>query len=82
MHRKRSFSKFMASRMSGSVLPAVCWHAGFHTSTSEAASGSTSPQHEQEEASPSCWEELRRRDEVAADKNFDNFVNANADGVH
>ncbi|XP_040070451.3 tigger transposable element-derived protein 6-like [Ixodes scapularis] len=54
-------------------------HAGFHTSTSEAASGSTSPQHEQEEASPSCWEELRRRDQVAADQDFDDFVNANAD---
>ncbi|KAM7281492.1 tigger transposable element-derived protein 6-like [Ixodes scapularis] len=54
-------------------------HAGFHTSTSEAASGSTSPQHEQEEASPSCWEELRRRDQVAADQDFDDFVNADTD---
>ncbi|KAG0441597.1 hypothetical protein HPB47_015911 [Ixodes persulcatus] len=51
-------------------------HAGFHTSTSEAASDSTSLQHEQEEASPSCWEELRRRDQVAADESFDDFVNA------
>ncbi|KAH7933927.1 hypothetical protein HPB49_019319 [Dermacentor silvarum] len=32
---------------SGSVLPAACWHAGFHPSTSETESGSTSPQHEQ-----------------------------------
>ncbi|KAL1439377.1 hypothetical protein MTO96_010389 [Rhipicephalus appendiculatus] len=54
-------------------------HAGFHSSTSEAASGSTSPQHEQEAASPSCWEEFRRRDEVAADQNFDDFVNSDAD---
>ncbi|KAL1440657.1 hypothetical protein MTO96_009213 [Rhipicephalus appendiculatus] len=53
--------------------------AGFHTSTFEAASGSTSQQHEQEETSPSCWEELRRRGEVAADQNFDDFVNADAD---
>ncbi|KAH7976546.1 hypothetical protein HPB52_016111 [Rhipicephalus sanguineus] len=35
--------------------------------------------HEQEEASPSSWEELRRRDEVAADHNFDDFVVADAD---
>ncbi|XP_037502729.1 tigger transposable element-derived protein 4-like, partial [Rhipicephalus sanguineus] len=54
-------------------------HAGFCTSTSEAASGSTSLQREQEEASPSCWEELHRCDEAAANQNFDDFVNANAD---
>ncbi|KAH7950949.1 hypothetical protein HPB52_003262 [Rhipicephalus sanguineus] len=45
----------------------------------KAASGSASLQHEQEEASPSCWEELRRRDEVAADHNFDDFVIADVD---
>ncbi|KAH7982357.1 hypothetical protein HPB52_004199 [Rhipicephalus sanguineus] len=45
----------------------------------EAASGSTSPQHEQVEASPSCWEELRLRDELATDHNFDNFVITDAD---
>lgn len=61
------------------MLPAACWHADFHTSSSEAASGSTSPQNEQEEASPSCWKELHRCDEVAADQNFDDFVNTDAD---
>ncbi|KAG0427315.1 hypothetical protein HPB47_025620 [Ixodes persulcatus] len=62
-----------------SIVASRFRHAGFHTSTFEAASGSTSPQHEREEASPSRWEELRRRDQVAADQNFDDFVNADAD---
>ncbi|KAH7984651.1 hypothetical protein HPB52_023394 [Rhipicephalus sanguineus] len=44
----------------------------------EAASGYRSPQHEQEETSPR-WEELRRRDEAAADHNFDDFVINDAD---
>ncbi|KAH7932333.1 hypothetical protein HPB52_024708 [Rhipicephalus sanguineus] len=44
-----------------------------------AASGSTSPPHEQEEASRSCWKELRRRDKVATDQNFYDFANADAD---
>ncbi|KAH7948984.1 hypothetical protein HPB49_003847 [Dermacentor silvarum] len=33
----------------------------------------------QEDASLSCWEELRRRDEVAADLNIDDFVDVDAD---
>ncbi|KAH7946829.1 hypothetical protein HPB52_004903 [Rhipicephalus sanguineus] len=44
-----------------------------------AVSGSTSPQHEREEASPSCWEELHRHVKVAADHNFDGFVIVDAD---
>lgn len=46
------------------LLPA-CWLAHFL--------------HTQEEALPSCWEELHQSDEVAADQNFDNFVRADAD---
>ncbi|KAL1476977.1 hypothetical protein MTO96_017846 [Rhipicephalus appendiculatus] len=77
--------------MSGIVVPAEAStrqrHSRFGTyetknrssTEPQTASASISPQHEQEEASPSCWEELRRRVEVAADKNFDDFVNANAD---
>lgn len=42
------------------------------------ASGFASPQHEQDEASPTCWGELRRRDEVATDYNLDDSVDANA----
>ncbi|KAH6948063.1 hypothetical protein HPB50_022773 [Hyalomma asiaticum] len=44
-----------------------------------AVSCSTSPQQEQEEASPSCWEEHRQRDEVAVDQNFDDFMNTDTD---